>query len=452
MYSASTDLGKLDPPAAILSVLFPWVEAEVTALDSRYDKNKLALDTALKQLLKVFIFFRRVLVQDAAVLYTKNPHASLFKYAPFNSTSFRLFALESTSSITKVETDARLALKDVPENIAIALRGAFEGFAYEQQWERNNTQHMFGEISSGLAQVAERLAETSHYRPSKSRRSEVAALSCPVPLLPSLPPQAPLPLIPTPMSLPQNFGLLAPSPFVAPPLPTRPSLPSPQSLPGFSNFTINISLTGTIISSSPQTAPVPLPSPVPLSHSPLSYSSPMTNNAFNVPRCPSAPHLSPPPLASIADVGTDADANVPNAKWEILCQKFSASQLASHRWTWTSSDWLPEYEYPPITQITKVWTEWTDRIGGCLSVEALTKTWGASWHRNIRKLKVESNRRMKIVKLVQELAMRPGWSVPVAVRFLTETYEPKYQARAFSDYLTKANWPVVLAAADVWRP
>jgi hypothetical protein len=89
-------------------------------------------------------------------------------------------------------------------------------------------------------------------------------------------------------------------------------------------------------------------------------------------------------------------------------------------------------------------------MGGCIPVEQLTNVWGAKWKRNTGKLKTESNRRMKIVTLVQELAARPGWNIKVAIRFLSERYEPKYQARAFADYLTKANRPAVLSAADVY--
>ncbi|KAJ7461061.1 hypothetical protein FB451DRAFT_1181418 [Mycena latifolia] len=79
--------------------------------------------------------------------------------------------------------------------------------------------------------------------------------------------------------------------------------------------------------------------------------------------------------------------------------------------------------------------------------------WGAGWKRNIGKLKTENNRRMKIIKFVQELAALPGWSVDLATTFLSEQYEPRYKARAFSDYLTKdnrKNKPAVLKAADLY--
>jgi hypothetical protein len=146
------------------------VESEAAALDLRYNENKRTQDTALKQLCKAFIFFRRVLAQDAAVLYNQNPHAALFTFAPFNTPAFRVFAASASSTITKVETDARLALKNIPENIARSVRGAFEGFALDQQRECESTHKMFQELTSGLTHVMAEI-QTSKFRPSNSRRA-----------------------------------------------------------------------------------------------------------------------------------------------------------------------------------------------------------------------------------------------------------------------------------------
>ncbi|KAJ7431160.1 hypothetical protein FB451DRAFT_443212 [Mycena latifolia] len=277
---------------------------------------------------------------------------------------------------------------------------------------------------------------------------QVSSVSCP---MPALPPQSSPHAVsdnhPTLFTsdLPQNFGLIAPSPFIAPSPPPLsdfgPVLPSTPPAPaGFTNFTINISPTGTIISSS---APVLAPA-APTHSLPLTF-----NNSFNTPQ-PAPP---PPPHLSTPFLPPTADPNVPNAKWVLLCRRFPATQLAAHKWTWTAGDWLPEYEHPPISRITAVWDEWADGIEGCIPVELLTKTWGAGWKRNIGKLKTENNRRMKIIKLVQELSALPGWSVDFATTFLSEQYEPRYKARAFSDYLTKDNGknkPAVLKAADLY--
>ncbi|KAJ6558625.1 hypothetical protein DFH09DRAFT_1084138 [Mycena vulgaris] len=238
---------------------------------------------------------------------------------------------------------------------------------------------MLNDLSTGLAQLTERVGNTQ-YKPSKSRRA------------------APIPF-PAPFaSLPQNFGLLAPSPFVA-----QPSPPSASSAP-FPNFTINISSGGTVISGIQQTTPF-LPTPL------LQSSSLTVNNSFNAPPppLPPAPQLSMP-FTPAPDPDLVLDSNVPNAKWEMLCRKFSTSQLAAHKWSWTAGDWLPTYEHPPISQIMAVWNEWVRGVEGCIPIEMLTRTWGGSWKHNIGKVKTESSRHMKIVTLVQELAARPRWS------------------------------------------
>ncbi|KAJ6482254.1 hypothetical protein DFH09DRAFT_1292237 [Mycena vulgaris] len=281
---------------------------------------------------------------------------------------------------------------------------------------------MFNDLASGLAQLTEQVGN-SQYRPSKTRRAAFSGG-------PST-------------SLPRNFGLIAPSAFVAP----SPPSPPPALFP---TLTINISPTGAVASSLP-----PQAAPFFSSSIPLSQSSSF-NNSFNIPPPPppSVPHLSAP--STPAHVST-LDADVPNTKWEVLCRKFPPSQLAAHKWTWTSGNWIPVYEFPYIADITSVWMEWVDGVDGCIPVEMLTKTWpsrgGQNWMRNLGKLKTESSRRMKIVKLVQDLAMRPRWSVDTALRFLAEKYEPRYKVRAFAKYLTDdkgANISAVFIAADTF--
>ncbi|KAJ7031080.1 hypothetical protein C8F04DRAFT_1111482 [Mycena alexandri] len=268
---------------------------------------------------------------------------------------------------------------------------------------------MMSELSTGLAQVMERLSN-AQYRPSTSRRAEVAKMSCP---LPPLPPQFALPAPPSfPSSAPSTLSPFAPaipSPFVAP------AIPGPVPTFTVPNFTINISPAGTLISSS-LSASLPLPP----THSTLSPFSINTSSNMPLP-VPPPPHLSIP-----------------------------FTPLAAHQWKWLAGDWLPEYKHPTLKQITDIWGEWVDGIGGCIPVEILTRTWGPKWKQNIGKRKTENSRRMKVVTLIQELAMRPGWNIAVVLRFLSEKYEPKYQARAFCDYLTKDTRPAVFTAADFY--
>jgi hypothetical protein len=114
----------LDPPETILAEIFPWVEQEQEVLVKREHANRLAKDIALRQFLTTLIWFRRVLIQDMAVLYTQAPDAPIFKTAPFNLITFREFAATSTAAIHLAEKAARLAFQNLPEHLVASMRGA----------------------------------------------------------------------------------------------------------------------------------------------------------------------------------------------------------------------------------------------------------------------------------------------------------------------------------------
>jgi Centromere DNA-binding protein complex CBF3 subunit, domain 2 len=84
-----------------LAQVFPWVEAELAALTARQLDYRYAQDVALRNFLEVLIWFRTVLLQDAAILYTMFPHANIFSYPPFCSPVFRDFATTSVARIKK---------------------------------------------------------------------------------------------------------------------------------------------------------------------------------------------------------------------------------------------------------------------------------------------------------------------------------------------------------------
>jgi hypothetical protein len=84
----------------------------------------LARDIALPQFLTSLKWLRRVAVQDAAVLYTENPLASIFATAPFNSPSFRNFSAASSAAINAAEEVVRLAFQNLPQHLVASLQGA----------------------------------------------------------------------------------------------------------------------------------------------------------------------------------------------------------------------------------------------------------------------------------------------------------------------------------------
>jgi hypothetical protein len=78
-------------------------------------------------------WFRRVILQDAAVLAPLYPAAPIFQVAPFNNPVFRSFAHHSHEIIAKAEESARLALEDLPDKYAHTFRGLVRGTTMEQQ-------------------------------------------------------------------------------------------------------------------------------------------------------------------------------------------------------------------------------------------------------------------------------------------------------------------------------
>jgi hypothetical protein len=104
-----------------LAEIFPWVEHEQEVLVKHEHVNRLAKDIALRQFLTTF---RRILIQDMAVLYTQTPDAPIFKTAPFNLITFCEFAATSTAAIHLAEEAAQLAFQNLPEHLVESMRGA----------------------------------------------------------------------------------------------------------------------------------------------------------------------------------------------------------------------------------------------------------------------------------------------------------------------------------------
>lgn len=105
----------------------------------RESENRFARDIALRQFLRLLTWLRTVLVQDAALLFVDSPHATLFKYAPFNSPVFREFAAASTANIVAAEEQARVALQNLPQQMAQTMQGILTGHALEL--ERTHAAH-----------------------------------------------------------------------------------------------------------------------------------------------------------------------------------------------------------------------------------------------------------------------------------------------------------------------
>jgi Centromere DNA-binding protein complex CBF3 subunit, domain 2 len=81
--------GPLEPPAKLISQIFPWVEAERAALEKcEHRLGHPAQDIALRQFLHLLVWLHHVLLQDVAMLFSQNPSCPVFQFSLFCSTSF----------------------------------------------------------------------------------------------------------------------------------------------------------------------------------------------------------------------------------------------------------------------------------------------------------------------------------------------------------------------------
>lgn len=131
--------------------MFPWVEQEQAALQLRADSDPRAKDIALKSFLGLLLWLRRVLLQDCAVLYSQYPNCAMFRFAPFNTLSFRTFAQTSAGVIARAEENARLALQNLPEHVAATFRGLATDIKLDQESQRVRSEARWTEMQDQLS-------------------------------------------------------------------------------------------------------------------------------------------------------------------------------------------------------------------------------------------------------------------------------------------------------------
>ncbi|KAN0080020.1 hypothetical protein V8E55_009586 [Tylopilus felleus] len=371
--------GCLVPPRDLLSQIFPFVESAQAELQDRVRQLPLATDIALKQFLSVLTWFRTILLQDGAVLYSRYPQLSIFQFAPFNTPQFHAFASQSVQQVASAEEASRLAFQNLPWHLIASLQGIVTNLSLEQQaqWVENEALRF---ESKGQRAVG-----------GSGRASRSVSLPVPVP----------------PASNPTPVPGLAPT---------------------------ELMISGHSMSHAATTL---LPDDVRV-HVPAQQGN----------------HV-PQPLAPVPESSPkSAPLDVCSEVWSALTEHYGRSHLDAHEWEWRDSDWLPHYRYQPVHAITELWTEHTEGLGGHLSTRELTERWGAKWRRNEGSLKTEGGRRAKVITLIQELAAKPNWNVPLALRFIKEKYEGNAaylnRVRAFCDYLQKnrgVGYGAVLEAA-----
>ncbi|KAK7043502.1 hypothetical protein R3P38DRAFT_3259576 [Favolaschia claudopus] len=467
----------LVPPVDILATIFPWVEEQLAKLDAREASNRMARDIALRHFLGLLVWLRTVLAQDAAVLYVRHPTAPIFQYPPFNSSSFRTFAMQSTAAIAKAEKEVALALEKLPHHIANTFTSAMARLSIDQELERQANEKYQQELKSHLLQLQE-LIEHAGDQPKKKRKTSGHPVTPPVVAAPPLaiPRSVVYPtLIGDPPPLPTNVAISGACPVYVPPVEPVPNnidfifdfdfsqlndtiepIADASAVPIFHPDQLSAIqslqklLPSTAVSVPPSTAPSIAPPAPPNPRRPDA-----TATATTIP----APAPAPPPAASLTETTSVTSENVPLATseaqiaaWQALAHRFGDARLRAHQWEWLTSgpkpnSYLPYYSYQPVPKISDIWTEWTTGLNGFLSTRELEETFTRpSWRRDVGSVKTERSRRKLVVDLITKLSEKPNWNVELALRFIRDRFElgrdplgkPLFKTvRAFCDYLGK---------------
>ena len=141
------------PPADVLAYLFPWVEAELAALEVRMSQSRLNRDIALKQFLRLLQWLRIVLVQDCALLYARYPACPMFRFAPFTYPGFTTFSANAAALVIAAEEDARLAFHNLPDHMARSIRGYATDLQMKQEQNHSRVCEQLLELQQQTARL-----------------------------------------------------------------------------------------------------------------------------------------------------------------------------------------------------------------------------------------------------------------------------------------------------------
>ena len=109
------------PPRDLLAEIFPFIESAQAELQEHVCESSLVTDIALKQFLSVLSWFRTVLLQDGAVLYSQHPKLPVFRFHPFDTPQFWSFAAQSVQQVANAEETSWIAFQNLPQHLITSL-------------------------------------------------------------------------------------------------------------------------------------------------------------------------------------------------------------------------------------------------------------------------------------------------------------------------------------------
>lgn len=107
----------------------------------------------LVELLKLMQSLRAILIQDAALLYAKDPNCGLWSYMPFRSVEFRQFSADAVQRIQVVEEERHLALLNLPTQLSNSMKGLIEHSGHQQHRLQEQQLQAVGALSSQVSHL-----------------------------------------------------------------------------------------------------------------------------------------------------------------------------------------------------------------------------------------------------------------------------------------------------------
>lgn len=395
----------LVPPAALVTMIFPWAEDELSAYNNRIkDHGPKATDYALKNFLMLLIELRVILLQDAAVLFVKHPGLSIWKYPPFNTPEFSAFSCTSTLLLAEAELRARQNLEALPQTISMSMKGILASISIQRDQDRSAMEQRFDSMEGMM------LTDSLRTRKKTRKFGKIGAI-----------------LIGKFIYIQADQMISTAASNSSSRRSSSSQVQQKQDLSSTANFTTSDSA-----SSVPIHGIIPiyteLATILPRGSSP----GPMTDIANDDPRALLYHHFR---LSSAEDEKIRQVQLI-----DALQDKFGDERLFRHQFEWVAyssgpirDEYLPLYTYKSGISVRDIWTEWSDGLDGQLSITQLNDQWGSRWRRNIQGLKTEASRRKHIIDLIVRLSKKTNWDTQLALKFLEDKYSipgPGFRASA----------------------
>jgi hypothetical protein len=166
----------VEPPAELVSSIFPWIEEERNALKARRDAvGNAAVDNTLTSFLELLTRLRRIILQDAACLCSKYPGCAFFNYPPFNTPQFSAFTTSAVAAIENAEQEAQHQLSRLPEHVASSFQGAMTSNSMHQEQLRLELQQQYARVAAQLEAMGSLLQAGLLSSASSRKRRKVAS-------------------------------------------------------------------------------------------------------------------------------------------------------------------------------------------------------------------------------------------------------------------------------------